>query len=77
MQSQLTTLLNKESAMFGRKAVNQVEDHWRRFRDSECALQARPNKGGTVVPLVIGECDIQLTMQRIQELSEFPNSFPR
>ena len=77
VQSQLTTLLNKEATMFGRKAVNKVESQWRQFRNSECALEAAPNKGGTIVPLVIGECEVQLTVQRIQAVSAFLDSFPR
>jgi uncharacterized protein YecT (DUF1311 family) len=53
VQGQLTTLLKEESARFGSKAVNKLQSQWRRFRDSECSLEALPNKGGTVVGLIM------------------------
>jgi uncharacterized protein YecT (DUF1311 family) len=76
VQRQLTTLLNEESAGFGKKAVDRVEGQWRQYRDSECALEARPNKGGTIVGLVITNCEVQLTVQRAQSLMAYLQSRP-
>jgi uncharacterized protein YecT (DUF1311 family) len=76
VQTQLTTLLHEDSTLFGGKTVNKVQGQWRRFRDSECALEASINKGGTIAPFDIGECEIQMTVQRIQALSTFLQSRP-
>jgi uncharacterized protein YecT (DUF1311 family) len=75
-ERQLTTLLNEESAGFGKKAVDRVEGQWRHFRDSECALEATPNKGGTIQGFVIMSCEIQLTVQRTQSVMAYLQSRP-
>jgi uncharacterized protein YecT (DUF1311 family) len=76
VQSQLRSLLEKESARFGSKAVNQVQNRWETFRASECTLEASIYRGGTVHPLIVGECEVQLTVERVQELKAFEQSLP-
>jgi len=76
VQSQLRSLLEKEFVRFGSNAVNQVQSQWKTFRDSECALEASPSKGGTIYPLIVGECEVQLTVERVQELKVFEQSLP-
>jgi uncharacterized protein YecT (DUF1311 family) len=76
VQTQLTTLLTEDSAQFGKRTVNKVQGRWRQFRDAECDLEAKPYRHGTIVPLIIGECEIQLTVQRTQSLSAYLRSRP-
>jgi uncharacterized protein YecT (DUF1311 family) len=76
VQGRLTTQVNELSRRLGTKAVRQVQSRWLTFRASECALEASPYKGGTIQPLIVGECELGLTVERLQELRTFEQSLP-
>lgn len=70
LQQQLTPALTKDSALFGSAAVEKVQAAWVHYRDSECALEASSYKGGTIQPLIRGNCEVTLTAQRLLQIRE-------
>jgi uncharacterized protein YecT (DUF1311 family) len=68
LQQQLTPALAKDSALFGASAVDKVQAAWIQYRDNECELEQSPYEGGTIQPLIYGECEVALTVQRLQEV---------
>ena len=38
------------------------------YEKAACAVAAAPNVGGTIYPLILGQCEIRVTVQRIQEI---------
>ncbi len=41
------------------------------YEKAECAVAA-PNLGGSIYPLLLGDCELRLTVQRLQEVREDP-----
>lgn len=80
LDTQLSQELSKEGADYGAAAVGAVQAEWTKFRDSQCTLEANFYKGGTIQPMIYGECVIALTEQRLQEvrnaLAEQPHGGP-
>ncbi len=70
LDKQLSQALNKDAALYGSAAVDAVQSEWVKFRASECSLEERTYKGGSIQPLIYGECEIALTVQRLQQVRE-------
>jgi uncharacterized protein YecT (DUF1311 family) len=68
LQQQLTPALRKEGAAYGSASVSEAQSEWVTFRHSECSLEANAYQGGSIQPLIYGECAIALTVQRLQEV---------
>ena len=47
------------------------ENAWVKFRDSECALVADEDRGGSIAPQSYRECLTDLTKERTKDLAEF------
>lgn len=66
--SQLSTLLAYQRRASGSNVVNAAESAFRSYMKAECAAASAQNDGGTVYPLIYSECEIDLTLQRIEEV---------
>lgn len=44
---------------------------WMTYRDKACAVEASPNSGGTILPLIIYSCMERLTRRRTEDLRRF------
>lgn len=58
----------------GRRNLVAAERAWIAFRDLECNLRtgfntATPDDNGSIAPMLLGQCKIALTRQRIQDLT--------
>lgn len=47
------------------------------YEEAECRTEAAPNTGGTIYPLVFTDCELRLTIQRLQAVKEYVRSLPR
>jgi uncharacterized protein YecT (DUF1311 family) len=50
------------------RLVNAAEKAFGVYRSAECSAAAAVNLGGSIHPLVVSNCEIQLTVQRIQQV---------
>jgi len=57
----------------GRKLLQISQRAWIAFRDAECAFANGPNKGGSIYPLVMGQCLTALTKARNEQLGAYLN----
>jgi uncharacterized protein YecT (DUF1311 family) len=70
LEGQLTPALAKDAKLFGPTAVKKVQAAWTTYRDKECALEESTYKDGTIQPLILDDCEITLTAQRILAIRE-------
>ncbi|MEE7464816.1 urease-associated protein [Methylobacterium fujisawaense] len=59
----------------GRRNLDLVQEAWRRFRDLECRLETgfdaeHPERNGTIMPMLVGECATALTERRTRDLTD-------
>jgi uncharacterized protein YecT (DUF1311 family) len=52
------------------RLVNSAEQTFEAYEKAECKVAAAPNIGGTIYPLIFGNCEVRLTVQRLQEVRE-------
>jgi len=77
LQGQLSLALHSERGVFGTKMVGVAESQWRTFVKAECTMEASPNRGGSIYPLIYGDCVRDLTVTRIEEIRAVLASHPR
>ncbi len=68
LQLQLASALKLERSSSDSKLVDAVESAFKSYETAECTEASSPNVGGTIYPLVYSYCEINLTIQRIEEI---------
>ncbi|HST25155.1 MAG TPA: lysozyme inhibitor LprI family protein [Gaiellaceae bacterium] len=51
--------------------LKSAQAKWVSFRDADCAFAGSINAGGTLGPIDVGECKIELTTERATELQNY------
>ena len=77
LQNQLSSALHSEQKVFGTKMVRAAQSQWTKFVKAECTMEANPNRGGSIYPLIYEDCVRDLTVTRIEETRAIPASQPR
>lgn len=59
----------------GRHNLDRAQRAWRTFRQLECDLETghdteHPERNGTIMPMLLGECAVTLTERRTRDLTE-------
>ena len=57
-----------EAKHYAHSRVDGAQAAWLRFRATECQLEASTYKGGSIYPLIYANCEVQVTLTRINEL---------
>ena len=52
------------------RLINSAERTFETYEKAECTVAAAPNIGGTIYPLIFDNCELRLTVQRLQEVKE-------
>ncbi len=52
----------------GKRAFLVAQSSWLTYRKQECTVQMRAFLGGSIAPLVYGQCEVELTKARVQEI---------
>lgn len=73
LQGKLNTALAAERRKVRAKLVNAAQKAFVAYERTECAAAASIDSGGSIYPLVVGKCEIQLTVQRIQQVETDTN----
>jgi uncharacterized protein YecT (DUF1311 family) len=68
LRGQLATALATDRRRIRAKLVNASQKVFNSYEHAECLAAASVNEGGTIYPLIVSECEIQLTVQRIQQV---------
>jgi uncharacterized protein YecT (DUF1311 family) len=71
LQHQLSTDLSRQKkgrSPSAARLVQAAQTSFAAYEKAECTAMAAPNVGGSIYPLVFGNCEIRLTVQRIQEV---------
>ncbi|MGH8045907.1 MAG: lysozyme inhibitor LprI family protein [Chthoniobacterales bacterium] len=58
----------------GQAKLKTAQKAWLAYRDAEAALEAAPNEGGTIYPMVFANVKTRLTDARTEELDAIINS---
>jgi uncharacterized protein YecT (DUF1311 family) len=69
-QRQLAAALTSQGRIFGSRSVRSTQAKWVAFEKAECALEAAPDKGGSIVPLVVTTCETRLTTDRLADVTQ-------
>ena len=64
----LHSALSDENKYYGSGKVNSVQSSWDKYMKAECAMESGINKGGSILPLVMTDCEISETVSRIQRI---------
>ena len=59
----------------GKRAFLNAQSAWLTYRKQECTVQCRAFRGGSAAPLAYGQCEIDLTKARVQELTATLRSY--
>jgi uncharacterized protein YecT (DUF1311 family) len=70
LQGQLSAALKRSYSILGTKAVKATQAQWVKYQRSECNLEASVNNGGSIVPLDVISCELQLTAGRIDQVRQ-------
>jgi len=68
LQRQLAVGLKKESQVFGTSTVAAIQSQWTTFMRGECTMEESGYQGGSIEPLIYGECKVSLLVSRIAEI---------
>jgi uncharacterized protein YecT (DUF1311 family) len=68
LRSHLHSALAFERQMGDRSLVNAAQSEFESYEKTECAEAAWPNMGGSIYPLVYANCEVNLTVQRIEQI---------
>ena len=68
LKEQLAMALSKERLVVDANLVDAAEGTFQRYRLTECSAVASRYKGGTIYPLIETNCEVGLTIQRIQQV---------
>jgi len=78
LDGELSYALSVEATThLGHSRVLTTESKWLGFMRSECTLESRPYIGGSIDPLVYGECERGLLFTRVGEIRSVVDSLPR
>jgi len=55
----------------GRKKLKQTELAWIAFRKTECEFSVYPEEGGTLTPLILENCYLDMTQKRLLKLNKY------
>jgi uncharacterized protein YecT (DUF1311 family) len=76
IRSESKTLVPAERLSVGAKrSVEKAQRAWTAWREAECEAVGAPNEGGTIQPIVISNCRIDLTIVRIDDLKSLLDDF--
>jgi uncharacterized protein YecT (DUF1311 family) len=67
----LAAAYNKLLAMPGKRLIVQSQKAWLAYEKRDCAYAGNAAKGGTLQPIIEGECLVARTRTRIKDLKEF------
>jgi uncharacterized protein YecT (DUF1311 family) len=67
-QAQLNSALSVEARHISPSLVAAAQDAWKNYEAVECQAVAEINRGGTIYPQIVGDCEISLTIERIKEV---------
>lgn len=73
LQGKLSTALAAERRKVRTKLVNAAQRAFVSYQRTECAAASSIDSGGSIYPLIVSECEIQLTVQRIQQVETDTN----
>jgi uncharacterized protein YecT (DUF1311 family) len=76
LQRQLSVALAGEARVFGNGLVHAAEEHWVAYRNAECTAVASTYRGGSIYPLIVGDCQVHLTVERITDIRQEVASQP-
>lgn len=76
LDGELAHALSVEATYLGHSGVSTTESKWLSFMRSECNLEKRPYAGGSIQPLVYGECERGLLFIRVSEIRSVVDSLP-
>jgi uncharacterized protein YecT (DUF1311 family) len=65
---QLAAALASEAKHYARSRVDAAQAAWLEYRASECGLEASFYAGGTIQPMIFADCEVSLTLTRIDDL---------
>ena len=68
LDDELAHALAVEATYLGHSGVANTQSKWLGFMKSECSLEARPYTGGSIQPLIYGQCERGLVYNRIAEI---------
>lgn len=77
LDRELTHALSVEASYLGHSGVTTTQSKWLAFRKSECTLEAQPYAGGSIRPLVYGECERGLLFNRVGEIRSVVDTLPK
>jgi uncharacterized protein YecT (DUF1311 family) len=77
LDDELAHALAVEAGYLGHSGVANTQSKWLGFMKSECSLETRPYTGGSIQPLVYGECERGLLYNRIAEIRSVVSSIPK
>jgi uncharacterized protein YecT (DUF1311 family) len=77
LDNELAHALAVEAGYLGHSGVANTQSKWLGFIKSECNLEARPYTGGSIQPLIYGECERGLLYNRIAEIRSVVSSIPK
>ena len=71
-RSQLKGALDREAAALqsgsiqnGQRVVHAAESAYERYVRAECLAEANPYSGGTIYPIIFGNCEVSLLQERL------------
>jgi uncharacterized protein YecT (DUF1311 family) len=67
---QLRSALVAESRKFSKALVSSSESIWEKYRNTECLLESSRYAGGSIYPLIRLSCELNLTVQRIEQIRQ-------
>jgi uncharacterized protein YecT (DUF1311 family) len=70
VEALLPALLRQARKTFTPALVDEGQRRWLAFREAECAMQASPYEGGSIVPMTISFCKTTFTVERITNLRQ-------
>jgi len=68
LQSQLNTALAFQRRLSDADLIDKAESAFESYEKAECTEASWPNTGGSIYPLVFSQCEINLTVQRIEQI---------
>jgi uncharacterized protein YecT (DUF1311 family) len=63
--------LRKELPSEGQNELKKAQKAWVQFRETECDFSAFSEQPGSIVPLIINSCYIDMTKERIKQLNDY------
>ena len=77
VERQLPAVLADAKHVFKPNLVDADQAAWLAYRNAHCEATASYYEGGSIVPLIIGDCARDLTIARITSLREEIAKLPR